>query len=97
VDKITLSLENKVALVTGSSRGIGAAIAHRPAKASSAALVLHASDRDRADAAAIGADRTRIGRYGKPEEVADAVAFLASLRAAFVNGECLTVNGGLNA
>jgi NAD(P)-dependent dehydrogenase (short-subunit alcohol dehydrogenase family) len=33
-------------------------------------------------------------RWGKPEEVADAVAFLVSRHAAFITGEILTVDGG---
>lgn len=33
-------------------------------------------------------------RFGRPEEVADAVVFLASERAAFVTGACLVVDGG---
>ncbi|HYX27354.1 MAG TPA: SDR family oxidoreductase, partial [Pyrinomonadaceae bacterium] len=33
-------------------------------------------------------------RFGTPEEVADAVVFLASERAAFITGSCLTVDGG---
>jgi 3-oxoacyl-[acyl-carrier protein] reductase len=33
-------------------------------------------------------------RLGKPEEVAEAVLFLASERAAFITGEILDVNGG---
>jgi 3-oxoacyl-[acyl-carrier protein] reductase len=33
-------------------------------------------------------------RFGTPEEVADAVLFLSSRRAAFVTGACLVVDGG---
>lgn len=36
-----------------------------------------------------------IGRFGYPEEVADAVLYLASDRASFVTGEILRVDGGL--
>jgi len=38
---------------------------------------------------------TPVGRAGTPEEVADAVVFLASRRAAYVTGTVLQVNGGL--
>lgn len=34
------------------------------------------------------------GRYGLPEEMAAAVAFLASDDAAYINGHCLNVDGG---
>jgi len=34
-------------------------------------------------------------RYGKPEEYADAVAFLASERAAFITGSVVRVDGGM--
>jgi len=33
-------------------------------------------------------------RFGKPEEIADAVVFLTSARAAFITGACLVVDGG---
>lgn len=35
-----------------------------------------------------------VGRWGKPEDVALAVAYLASPQAAFINGQVLPVNGG---
>ncbi len=38
-----------------------------------------------------------VGRTGKPEEIAEAVAFLAHPLAAYVNGESLTVDGGWSA
>lgn len=34
-------------------------------------------------------------RFGEPEEVADAVAFLASRKASYITGEVLSINGGL--
>lgn len=35
-----------------------------------------------------------LGRFGVPGEIADAVLFLSSARAAFVTGACLVVDGG---
>ncbi len=40
-------------------------------------------------------EATPLRRMGKPEEIACAVAFLASDEAAFITGEVLTVDGGL--
>jgi len=41
--------------------------------------------------------RTPAGRWGKPEEIGYAAAFLASDEAAFVNGHILSVDGGFSA
>ena len=38
-----------------------------------------------------------VGRFGRVEEVASAVAFIANPESAFINGEKLTVDGGWNA
>jgi 3-oxoacyl-[acyl-carrier protein] reductase len=40
---------------------------------------------------------TSIGRFGRSEEIASAMAFLANPESAFINGENLTVDGGWNA
>lgn len=41
------------------------------------------------------AEETALGRLGMPKEVADAVCFLASERAAYITGQNLSVNGGI--
>jgi NAD(P)-dependent dehydrogenase (short-subunit alcohol dehydrogenase family) len=39
-------------------------------------------------------ERTPLRRFGEPEEVAEAIAWLASDRSAFVTGEVLNLSGG---
>lgn len=40
------------------------------------------------------AEETPLGRLGRPEDIAEAVAFLASEKAGFVTGQVLTADGG---
>jgi 3-oxoacyl-[acyl-carrier protein] reductase len=41
------------------------------------------------------ADDTPLGRWGRPQDVADAATYLAAPTAAFVTGQALNVNGGV--
>ncbi len=52
---------------------------------------------DSGDFATVLKAETAVGRYGKPEEVAAAVVFLASPEAAYITGTTLDVDGGFNA
>ncbi|MBI4875970.1 MAG: 3-oxoacyl-[acyl-carrier-protein] reductase [Acidobacteria bacterium] len=41
------------------------------------------------------AEKIPLGRFGRPEDVAAAVKFLASEDAAYITGQCIDVNGGM--
>jgi 3-oxoacyl-[acyl-carrier protein] reductase len=47
------------------------------------------------EVAAESAATIPVGRYGKPEEYADVVAFLASTRATYITGSVIRVDGGM--
>ena len=43
----------------------------------------------------LASENTPLGRVGKPEDVANVIAFLASEEASYVSGQTLYINGGV--
>ena len=41
--------------------------------------------------------RHPVGRFGKPEDIADLVGFLSSDQSHYISGECITIDGGMTA
>jgi 3-oxoacyl-[acyl-carrier protein] reductase len=81
-DGITVNIVVPGRIATGRTRSLDEAKAKR-------------EERSVEDVSAESAGTIPLGRYGKPEEYADVVTFLASQRAAYVTGSVIRVDGGL--
>lgn len=106
---MTDRLKDKIAIISGGESGVGAAVAARfhgqgavvvlaDRAVSAAALARDGSIARHPPAARAAWNRVApIGRYGEPEEVADAALFLASGESSHVTGHVLDVDGGFMA
>lgn len=83
------------AAVLGLSRALGVEWSARGVRVNAVAPgMIEGSGDSRSEAAERYRMRTPLGRFGRPEEVAEAVLYLASDEAKFVTAECLRVDGG---
>jgi len=82
--------------LVGAVRSLSREVASRGITANAVAPGVIASPAvDTAMDAARIADIVPMRRAGRPEEVADLVAFLASDRAGYITGQCVSINGGM--
>jgi NAD(P)-dependent dehydrogenase (short-subunit alcohol dehydrogenase family) len=94
-------LKNKVAVITGASKGIGASIARYFAAEGAKVVVNYASSKERADKVVKAImrkclfPRHRLATEASPRDIAKAVVFLASDDAAWITGERFSVSGGM--
>ena len=91
-----MDLKGKGAIITGAGGGIGRGIA---AKFASLGAKVVAAEITKGETGAKIIDAMTkavpFRRLGKPEDIAGAVAFLASDEASFITGQTLSVSGGL--
>lgn len=87
------------AALEGYSRGAARDLAHRGITVNVVQLGFIDTAMNPADspAASMFLPTTALGRYGKPEEVAAGIAFLASPEASYITGSVLKIDGGYGA
>lgn len=86
-----LSMTRTLAVEWGRKYGIRVnAIAPGPIERTGGAEKLWESD----EAAKRTIDSVPLGRLGQPEEIADLALYLLSDKASYINGECITMDGG---
>jgi len=90
-----LGIAGRVAVVTASSQGLGRACAKSagPGRCQSGDQ-WETEGGTKADAIQPLVVDIAIGRMGKPEELGEVVAFLASEKASFITGASILVDGG---
>ena len=84
-----MSLNGEVAVVTGGSRGIGRSVVEGLAREGAKVILTGRKTKEGLTEA------IPMGRFGNPEDVAEAVLFLVSSRAGYLTGQVLQVNGGM--
>ncbi|RHW31143.1 2,4-dienoyl-CoA reductase [Neobacillus notoginsengisoli] len=86
-----LSMTRTLAVEWGRKYGIRVnAIAPGPIERTGGAEKLWESE----DAAKRTIDNVPLGRLGRPEEIAELALFLFSPQASYINGDCITIDGG---
>jgi 3-oxoacyl-[acyl-carrier protein] reductase len=89
----TLSNEFAKDGITANNVGPGYTATDRLKQLSS--RIASSTSRTEADVEQAWIDQIPVGRLGRPEDIADAVVWLASERASFITGQTLLVDGGM--